>query len=416
MEIWILQTGEPVHSDKNSPRPMRAMNLADKLVNQGHRVILWTSAFHHQTKTHRSVVYEEIDISQNLQIRLIPSIGYKRNISFTRFYDHCVLAWNLRKLLKRCNKDPDVAFVGYPPIEAAFVMSAWLKKRQIPFLVDVKDAWPHILVESFPSPLKLLVRMLLALYYLIGKKSIQNATGICTHTSSFLDWSLTFSDRNISTNDFVAPLTAPSYDVDCKSLDNANEWWSSHGVVKTSALRIMFVGGFQRIYDFETVFLAASMLRDKNVDCEFIICGAGERDEELRSIAEHHENVKVFGWINTPKIKALSLMSNVAITPYKSSDDFTISIPNKVIDSLMLGLPVLNPLKGEVHELINQNSIGLNYHDSSDLCDRINYLIANNELQKNMSINAKNLYKSKFEFNSVYDSLVKHLEDIKIYE
>ena len=36
MDIWILQTGEPLHSDKGNPRPMRAMNLSNKLVERGH--------------------------------------------------------------------------------------------------------------------------------------------------------------------------------------------------------------------------------------------------------------------------------------------------------------------------------------------------------------------------------------------
>lgn len=412
MKIWILQTGEPVHSDRNSPRPMRAMNLADKLVAQGHSVVLWTSAFHHQTKTHRSRVYEEITISQNLEIRLIPSTGYGRNVSMARFYDHCALAWNLRKLLKTCLKGPDVAFVGYPPIEVAYVMSTWLKKKRIPFLVDVKDAWPHILVESFSDPLKLLARLMLAPYFLLGRKTIQSATGVCAHTSSFLDWSLHFSNRKHSRNDFVAPLTAPNYAVDRESLKNAQNWWSRQGVVNTSALRVIFVGGFQKVYDFETIFSAALMLRDKKVACEFIICGAGERDEELRSVAEQYENVRVFGWIDTPKIRALSAISNMAITPYKNSDDFTISIPNKVIDSLMLGLPVLNPLRGDVHELINQYGVGFNYDTSSDLCECICTFIADNELQRKLSDNATSLYKSKFDFDNVYDGLVEHLENL----
>ena len=48
MNIWILQTGEPLHSDGENARPMRAMNLANKLIENGHSVTLWSSAFSHQ--------------------------------------------------------------------------------------------------------------------------------------------------------------------------------------------------------------------------------------------------------------------------------------------------------------------------------------------------------------------------------
>ena len=83
MIVWILQTGEPLHSDDGSPRSMRAMNLANALVNKGHDVILWSSGFYHQEKRHRSRIFEKIHINNKLEIRLIPSPGYKRNVSIS---------------------------------------------------------------------------------------------------------------------------------------------------------------------------------------------------------------------------------------------------------------------------------------------------------------------------------------------
>ena len=154
-------------------------------------------------------------------------------------------------------------------------------------------------------------------------------------------------------------------------------------------------------------------MRDKKIACEFILCGDGERGNELRLIAEDHDNVRIVGWIDRPAIKALSLISNAAIAPYKSTHDFTISVPNKIIDSLMLGLPILSPLRGEVGTLISEYNVGFTYRDSLDLCECISSLIADNELQKRMSDNAKSLYESKFEFDSVYDGLVEHLGNLK---
>ena len=77
MNIWILQTGEPLHCDGADVRPMRAMNLANKLIENGHNVIIWSSAFSHQSKSHRFKIYKKIKISDNLEIRLIPSPGIK---------------------------------------------------------------------------------------------------------------------------------------------------------------------------------------------------------------------------------------------------------------------------------------------------------------------------------------------------
>ena len=42
MRIWIIQTGEPLHIDHGDPKPMRGMNLANKLSEKGHEVTLWS--------------------------------------------------------------------------------------------------------------------------------------------------------------------------------------------------------------------------------------------------------------------------------------------------------------------------------------------------------------------------------------
>ena len=50
MNIWIFQTGEPLHIDKENYCPMRVMNLVNMLVDQRHSVTIWSSAFFNQEK------------------------------------------------------------------------------------------------------------------------------------------------------------------------------------------------------------------------------------------------------------------------------------------------------------------------------------------------------------------------------
>ena len=96
---WVFQTGEPLHVDGDNARPMRAMNLSNALVQAGHNVVLWSSAFYHQEKRHRSSTAKSIRVSDNLEIRLIPSRGYQRHIGVERLIDHAQLACNLKKML-----------------------------------------------------------------------------------------------------------------------------------------------------------------------------------------------------------------------------------------------------------------------------------------------------------------------------
>ena len=107
--VWILQTGEPLPTDKGILRPMRAINLTNKLIEKGHKVILWSSSFNHQIKEHRSKDYKELKVNENLEIRLIPSCGYKKNISIKRLIDHAQLGYNLKKTLKKEKNKPENA-------------------------------------------------------------------------------------------------------------------------------------------------------------------------------------------------------------------------------------------------------------------------------------------------------------------
>jgi glycosyltransferase involved in cell wall biosynthesis len=414
MIVWILQTGEPLHSDDGSPRSMRAMNLANALVNKGHDVILWSSGFYHQEKRHRSRIFEKIHINNKLEIRLIPSPGYKRNVSISRLIDHFVLALNLKKQLDLQELLPDVAFIGYPPIESAFVLTRWLKKKNIPSVLDVKDQWPTILVQSVPKFIRPLAHAVLFPYYLIARKTIRNSTGICAMSSSFVNWSLEFSNRSKSDFDFVAPLTSPRELLTDIEKDMAMSWWSERGVENNNSFRIMFVGSFSRAFDFDSIFKAANDLFEDGISCEFILCGDGELSGDLHSKASQYENIKIIEWIDQARIVTLSNISSAFIAPYRNSSDFVISIPNKVVDALKLGMPLLSPLKGEVENIIKSNKIGFFYGNTISLSDSIKSLIDDYKLQEKMSINANNLYDTKFEFNKVYGGLVDHLEGMVI--
>ena len=150
MKVWIIQTAEPMHIDPGSVRPMRAMNLADALVGRS-EVVIWTTAFMHSTKTHRTRFFKTHIINSKLKINLIPSIGYKKNISIKRIIDHIQLTLNLINNLKNnFNNAPDLVFIGYPPIEISFLTVNLFSKKNIPTLIDVKDLWPTIFLEFLP--------------------------------------------------------------------------------------------------------------------------------------------------------------------------------------------------------------------------------------------------------------------------
>ena len=415
MKAWILQTGEPLHCDQGSPRPMRAMNLANELIGRGHEVTIWSSSFYHQEKRHRSSEFKSFNISHLLTINLVCSPGYSRNIGVGRLYDHAIFARNLKRELGSTHLElPDVAFVGYPPIEAAAVMLRWLKDRNIPSIVDVKDQWPALFLDPLPVILHPIAKLVLFPYFKLGRRSIRDATALTSMTSSYIDWVEKFANQKFNAK-LVVPLTAPEDEVPIESLESAGYWWDERGVfVNRKSFRVIFVGSHMSIFDFAPLAEAAELCRLSGLPIEFVICGDGQHSVEIKKIMLHCKNVIFPGWIDRSKIVALAARSQAAIAPYRNISNFTMNLPNKIVDALMLGLPLLSPLSGEVDNLISNYKVGFTYSSStgSTLYDRLKLLHHNQALQLEMSRNARLIFSSLFSYDTVYRNLGDFVESV----
>ncbi len=414
MKVWILQTGEPIHTDPGNPRPMRAINLANALMKRGHEVTLWTSSFNHQEKRHRLCGGQKIRVSSHLIIQLIPSKGYSRNIGFERLIDHAQLSINLKRALNSgVDELPDVAFVGYPPIEVAYSMIRWLEKRNIPTVIDVKDFWPQVFVEAFPVYLRRIARVLLSPYFYLGRHAIARASAVTSMTDSFLSELMAFSGRQRSPLDGVLPLSPKPKFLAQHEEEMIGRLWAERGLDLSHQRRFIFVGSLSRAFDFEPLYVAMSKLQELYPDVELVICGSGEEENKLKEKFSKFEKVYFPGRINNESISFLMKNSLATLAPYKSTPNFIKNFPNKIIDSLSYGVPVISGLNGEVQDYIQQHKLGIFCEGSGDSWFKAMVSLINDPaLQKRMSESALCVYEKIFSFDVVYGSFVEKLEMI----
>lgn len=414
LSFWIFQTGEPLPVDEGSPRPMRAMNLADVLTRRGHRVVLWSSAFSHQEKRHRCSEFRTVTISPQLEIRLVPSRGYDGNIGLGRLVDHAQLAFNLHRWLRTETSRPDVVFIGYPPIEFAAVAAAWARRRKIPSILDGKDQWPEIFVKPVPHLLKPLVRLSLFPYFFLAKKAMRDVTALSSMTKSFLAWMQEFSGRALGPLDGVFPLSPMRDSISSGELKAAEDWWAERGVRNDGRKRFFFVGSLSQAFDFASIRTAAATVRGRGDDWQFVICGDGGLAPEIKALFAGLDNVILPGWIDRAKVAALSRLSTAGLAPYRNFPDFQKSIPNKVIDYLAMGQPLITPLAGEVQQIVSQSDVGLMYQESNaeSLLQCLGRIGEDAGLRDRLSRNASTLYREKFDGEKVYASLAARLEHV----
>jgi glycosyltransferase involved in cell wall biosynthesis len=87
-------------------------------------------------------------------------------------------------------------------------------------------------------------------------------------------------------------------------------------------------------------------------------------------------------------------------------------MPNKIIDSLAQGLPILSPLRGEVRNLLLNMNVGISYGEdfNQTLEEAIIRLINDNSFRNELSENAMAVYEKDYSYSKVYGELVNHLE------
>ena len=408
MKVWILQTGEPLQIDSTGLRPMRAINLSNALIERGHDVVLWSSDFDHNTKSHRYGSKQAIKIHKNLTIKLIESSGYRSHIGLRRLIDHFELGWNLKKMLKT-ESPPDIAFIGYPPIEPAWILLRWLSRTRTPSVLDVKDAWPDIFLNKLPSIMGRFGKILLLPYFFMMKSSFKNATGLTSITEDFLDWSLGKVLRQRASSDLVVPLTSLDIVFSENEIRDAEAFWDSLGVRDEGKNRIYFVGTLNDVFDFESAISAA-----QNLEVDFVIAGDGPQRNDLLAKTIELPNFILPGWISAAQSYVLSKRSQLSFAPIKGRLDYEISIPNKFIDSFRLGKPMVTSLMGVSGNLLIDSQCGILYSaaDSDDLTVKLRNLFLDPKRIELMSNNARNLYLEKFEYQKIYGELVDHLAQL----
>jgi len=327
-----------------------------------------------------------------------------------RLIDHAVLAFNFKRILDSQSEKPDVAFIGYPPIETAFVLAKYLNKREVPFIVDVKDLWPQIFVEKVPQRIKKISRILLRPYFYMGNYVLNTSVEITTISDNFSQlikscFSLKY-DKKIS----IAPLVAPISELSKEELKESDSWLFGNGIYKDEYIVISFIGSLTASFDFEPIFFAAEKIQKQGQSIQFVIGGDGPRLDELKERSKNLDNVIITGFVNYKNGLNLKQISTYLIAPYINSKDFNSSLPNKIIDAIQLKKPIISSLKGYAGKIITENVLGITYDGEvkAALYNALQYAIEDNFLKKYTKFNMLER-KIHFDFDAVYSQLFSKL-------
>jgi glycosyltransferase involved in cell wall biosynthesis len=390
---------------------MRTGILSQYLEKAGHEVTWINARFEHSSKTFRKVKEEDLQLSPKLQIKLLNSSGYKKNVSLKRLVvDHTQLAEDFKKLAKTLEV-PDVILTSYPTLGLSVAAIKFGKANEVPVIVDVRDLWPNAFLDSFPVILRSIAKVALWPMYSKSKYIFNNASGVTAIAQPFLDWALRTSDASLASKpnavfSFGYERITSTKDAPIqKSVLDATT-----GSNADAQITFCYIGNISHNLDLKPVAEAMRLLRKQNVNTSFICCGRGVAFEEVKTLFEGIENVHFPGFINASEIAHVMDFCDFGIVPYVNTPNFQYTISNKVVEYLAGQLPILTSIEGYMGPFLRIHGCGLVYDNSRTLAKHIE-LLTNNESEKQlMKKNALSLFQSQFKASSVYGDFVHYLE------
>lgn len=408
--IWIVMLSEPLPTDPGQPRLHRAGILANHLVANGHDVVWWTSNFDHTTKRKRTDGDLEITAGPRLKIRLLDGREYKKNISISRLRNHVEVARLFREQAPQ-EERPDVIFCALPTVELAEAAVLFGKQRNIPVILDIRDLWPDVLFEILPKPLRPLGEVALRYMRRSQIEACRSATGITGLTADYRDWGLAYAGRPAGKFDGVFPLAyvdeAPSDD----QIAAASSYWDGQGLTaQPSMLTVVFFGTLGRHFNADLLIDGARQAARRNLPVKIVLCGIGEEVDRLAQVARETQNILLPGWVNAAQIWTLMRRAHLGLSCYADRENFRKNLPNKIIEYMSAGLPVINNISGVVTDLLTRHKVGVLYGSGAEFADQLAQLDANRSDLARMAQNALATFKSEFNAREVYQRLVEHIE------
>lgn len=399
LKIWLVNEGENLPGDDNNPRLQRMGLLAYELEKLGPKVTWWQSTFNHYQKKFRYQEEKEIKLTDNLELKLIHSCGYKKNVSIKRMLHE----WKTAKgFYKKAQKEelPNVIVSAMPTIAQAHFVVKFGRAHNIPVIVDLRDLNPDVFVSPFHGFLRTAVSIGIAPLRMMLGNALKHADGLVGTTEPYLNWGLAYAKRIKGRNDRVFYVSYPDNGVATNLSENSRwkEFENKSGII------CCFFGQFGQLVDFDTLIEAAALCQERRLDVQFLLCGKGELLEHYQNVIEEKglKNITLPGWVNQTDIADIGYLSDIGLMAYKKNDNFDMQMPNKFSESLSLGLAIMLQPTGVMLDVISKNECGIHYENASELYEALKKLSENRELLNQMKKNSRSLFEREFAVNNVY--------------
>jgi glycosyltransferase involved in cell wall biosynthesis len=345
-------------------------------------------------------------VSPTYRVHLLPSSGYARNVSLARIVDHRQIG---RAFLRHAGDfaRPDLLVISMPTIDLAYAGARYAVKRRVPFILDLRDLWPDIFYLDRPFPQKQIIQLLKVESSRRLNWALRHAGAVVGITDEFVAWGCKRSGRERTRDDIALPLAYRAAEPPSAAEVDEQRRMTGAGILRPDLFQVCFLGSISPRMDLGTLCEAGARARIFGLPLHLVIAGTGEALEGLKS-AYAATNVRFLGWVNQTAIRAILRTSKAGAVPYRNSIDFQMSIPNKAIEYLSHGVPILTCLRGTLARLVEGEAVGATYSEGGveTLLDRVKAYFDDGKRLALHSANALNVFSRRFSTDVVFGEYV----------
>lgn len=408
MDFWLVNPFDPLPSDRGVRR-MRYQMLVTELLRRGHSVTWVSSDFWHWRKAYRQPDSLN-DLPAGLQIVLLPTRRYQGNISINRLINHAQYCVRLRQWMER-SAPPDGIIVSYPLPEAALDCLHYGRKHGVPVLVDVQDTWPDIFLEILPPGLRWVGRGLLGKMFQQSRQVFQLAEHCVAVSQNYLRFALARRKGRPFAFSQVYPLGFDPADIDGDDSRTLADLTTRGFTPET--INFSFVGTLGVTYDIACLIKAAQIIAQHEPRVRFFIAGEGPRKAEWQALAASLglQNLIFLGFLNAAQMRTLLSHSFAGLITTRNNLH---SIPNKPLEYMAFGLPLINSLKGEFGQLVDGEPLGVSYEaeNVASLVQAIRRLLDDPGFANTCRQHVREVFAQRFSAKAIYPAYVDDLEQI----
>ena len=404
--LWIVNQ---YANTINMPGHTRQRDLAVFFTKRGYKVKIFASDFNLSKRKYykkNKKFFFKSEIEEKINWIWLSCIKYKENnwlryLNIFSFLINLLLNIFFRLLIRSENK-PDVIIYSSPQLPAAIICLIISKFLKIPFIFEVRDLWPKVLIDiGHIREKSIIYRLLSYIESIIYKHSscvVVLSKGCINHVTKLGARKVFFFPNGPDLKDFkYFPLPKEDKEFSVKR-----------------PFKIVYSGAHGRVNDLETIIKAAYLLEEYPI--KFYLIGDGPEKTKIMRLALNSKNV--FFDSSIPKKKMPKYLANfdAIIITLLGLELFKYGVsPNKLYDAYAIGRPVITNVIGNINDEVEKYNLGFTSTpgNPNDLAEAIKKLLKSTKSEREiMGRNARALAEKVYSREIINKKILRLLLDL----